>query len=105
VQYLIQVNTLKELAENIKKRVEGLVPHIGSFRLDESFSEGLKDTFKRFNEFARTGKDLDFHRGDYEYDREWASIKPTKQGVNWPEDMNKNYTMYPTLTSIMATRF
>ncbi|NMA65053.1 MAG: FAD-dependent oxidoreductase [Clostridiaceae bacterium] len=95
LQYLIQGNTLDELAENIKKRVEKLAPHIGSFRLDESFAKGLKYTFQRFNEFARTGKDLDFHRGDFEYDREWASIKPTKPGVNWPEDVSKNYTMYP----------
>jgi len=95
VQYLIQGNTLEELAENIKKRVDSLALHIGSFRLDESFAEGLKSTFQRFNEFARTGKDLDFHRGDYEYDKEWASIKPIKPGVNWPEDMSRNYTMYP----------
>lgn len=95
VQYLIQGNTLEELAENIKKRLESLASDIGSFRLDESFAEGLKDTFQRFNEFAETGKDLDFHRGDYEYDREWASIKPTKPGVNWPEDMSRNYTMFP----------
>ena len=95
MQYLIQGNTLEELAENIEKRMETLAPHIGSFRLDESFADGLKDTFQRFNEFARIGKDLDFHRGDYEYDREWASIKPTKPDVNWPEDMSRNYTMYP----------
>lgn len=63
--------------------------------MDESFAEGLKDTFHRFNKFAETGKDLDFQRGDFEYDREWASIKPTKPGIDWPEDMSKNYTMYP----------
>ncbi|MGI6731154.1 MAG: FAD-dependent oxidoreductase [Anaerovoracaceae bacterium] len=95
LKYLLKADTLDELAEKIKERVENLAPHIGSFRLDESFAEGLKQTFERFNEFARTGKDLDFHRGDFEYDREWGSIKPTKPGINWPEDMNKNYTMYP----------
>jgi 3-oxosteroid 1-dehydrogenase len=94
-QYLIKANTLDELAKNIEERLEKLAPHIGSFRLDETFSDGLKETFKRFNEFARTGKDLDFHRGDFDYDREWASAKPTKPGVNWPESMDTNYTMYP----------
>ncbi|MDF2700489.1 MAG: succinate dehydrogenase/fumarate reductase flavoprotein subunit [Haloplasmataceae bacterium] len=99
LQYLIKGNTLDELSKNIEKRLESLIPHIGSFRLDESFTTGLKETLQRFNEFAKTGKDLDFHRGDYEYDREWASIRPTKQGVNWPEDINKNYTMYPLSTT------
>ncbi len=83
LQYLIQGNTLKELAKNIKKRVDDLAPHIGSFSLEKSFAKGLKYTFKRFNEFAKTGKDLDFHHGDYEYDREGVSIKPTKPSVNW----------------------
>lgn len=95
LKYLIEGDTLDELAQKIKERVEALAPHIGSFRLDETFVEGLKETFARFNEFARTGKDLDFHRGDFAYDKEWGSIKPTKPGVNWPEDVDKNYAMHP----------
>jgi 3-oxosteroid 1-dehydrogenase len=32
-------------------------------------SSGLVDTVRKFNEFARNGKDLDFGRGDSDYDR------------------------------------
>lgn len=95
LEYLIEAETLEELAEKLEDRVEKLGPNIGSFRIDKSFTDGLKVTFERFNEFARIGKDLDFQRGDFEYDLEWGSINPTKPGVEWPEDRDKNYTMYP----------
>lgn len=40
--------------------------------------DGLVETVERFNEFARAGKDLDYKRGDSEYDRSYAdpSVKP-----------------------------
>jgi 3-oxosteroid 1-dehydrogenase len=93
--HVIDGNTLDELATNIATRLEQLKTKIGGFQLDSSFGENLKKTVARFNEFANAGVDADFHRGEYAYDREWATFPPTVPGVQWPARDAKNYTMYP----------
>lgn len=59
--YVSKANTIAELAERI-----------GVDR------RGLLETVERFNEFARAGKDLDFHRGESHYDRYYGdpTVKP-----------------------------
>jgi len=93
--YIISGNNFEELSKNIDSRLEILSGHTGGFRLDSNFSENLKKTVTRFNEFAQSGKDIDFHRGDYNYDREWTTFPPTVPGDEWPPKDSKNYTMFP----------
>jgi len=59
--YVKTADTLEELADKI-----GVDRH------------GLLETVARFNEFARTGKDLDFHTGESVYDRYYgdATVEP-----------------------------
>jgi 3-oxosteroid 1-dehydrogenase len=47
----------------------------GKLGIDPS---GLEDQAKRFNEFAKTGKDLDFQRGDAAWSRSYAGDRTTK---------------------------
>lgn len=93
--YIIFGNNFDELSKNIDSRLALLSKHTGGFSLDSNFSENLKKTVTRFNEFSKSGIDLDFHRGDYNYDREWTTFPPTIPGSQWPPKDSKNYTMYP----------
>jgi len=93
--YVISGNTLDQLSLNIDARLASLAAKTGGFRLDTSFAENLKQTVARFNGFARKGVDLEFHRGEFDYDREWTTFPPTIPGAKWPPEGTKNYTMYP----------
>ncbi|HEY0196716.1 MAG TPA: FAD-dependent oxidoreductase, partial [Methanobacterium sp.] len=74
--HVINGETLEELADNISLRLEKLSGSIGGFKLDQDFKANLKETVERFNRFAGTGADEDFHRGEYDYDREWGAMPP-----------------------------
>jgi len=55
--YMKRADTLEELAA-----MTGIDP------------AGLKATVERYNGFCKDGKDLDFHRGEREYDKFWADF-------------------------------
>jgi hypothetical protein len=84
-----------ELAAKLSKHLDSLNAHTGGFSLDVDFLDNLKQTVARFNEFAKSGKDQDFNRGDYNYDKEWTTFPPTVPGTQWPPESSVNYTMYP----------
>ena len=86
---------MDELTAGISDHLASLAPHTGGFGLDADFQENLKQTVSRFNEFAKSGKDKDYSRGDFNYDREWTTFPPTIPGIEWPPAGSPNYTMYP----------
>lgn len=93
--YVISGSDFDELSNNIDSRLNQLSKNTGGFGLDSSFSKNIKKTVTHFNDFAIRGIDGDFHRGDYNYDREWTTFPPTIPGSQWPPEDSKNYTMYP----------
>jgi len=84
--WVVSGDTLEELAERIDERLTGIAAHTGGAALDADFVNSLKTTIERFNEFARTGKDLDFNRGESPIQVDW-------NGPGRPESPNP--TMAP----------
>jgi hypothetical protein len=56
----------------------------------------LKATIGRFNGFARSGDDQDFHRGDAAYDSEWHLVfSPMRTDTEWAPNNGPSVTMHP----------
>jgi len=81
--YVISGETLEELAENIQARFDELADKIGPYPLDAGFLDGLRETIERYNGFAETGVDSDFHRGEAPVDSFFHAV-PLDRGYPNP---------------------
>ena len=93
----ISAQTLSQLGQGIRARVDQIAGRIGQWRLSDSFETNLVSTIARFNQFANKGVDEDFNRGDFPYDKEWHKnvFSIPAQGTRWPANDKPNMTMYP----------
>lgn len=90
---VFQAATLEQLAERISANLDRLrgvrflssaiVPWV---RLSPDFVPNLRATIERFNTFAASGVDMDFHRGESPVEQAW-------QGPS--RSTTRNRTMYP----------
>lgn len=87
-RHVIKGATLEELAANIDARLQKYAGQNGGMRISADFVPNLKATIARYNEFARSGKDLDFHRGERGVDLLFNGIVKEEPG-------RKNPTMWP----------
>ncbi|MCC4118463.1 FAD-dependent oxidoreductase [Aromatoleum toluclasticum] len=86
-RHVIKGDTLEQLAANIKQRLAKYVGVTGVATADD-FLPNLKKTIGRFNEFAHTGEDLDFHRGE-------RAVEILFNGNIKHEPSQHNETMWP----------
>lgn len=91
--YLMIADSLDELSEKIAGNLKKIADRTGDFSLDPSFKNNLEETVGNFNRYAEDGKDPEFGRGDFDYDKEWSMMPPA--GVEWPDKDSKNITMHP----------
>jgi len=63
-RYVISAASWEELARAIDARLQRMAGLTGGLQLAPDFAATVRQTVARFGDFARTGKDLDFHRGE-----------------------------------------
>ena len=96
VAYVIKGATIEELTAGIAERLATHGARIGRVTLAPDFASKAKQTIKRFNGFAETGKDADFLRGLHEYDREWQLFSTVRRKeARHPPSTMPNNTMHP----------
>jgi 3-oxosteroid 1-dehydrogenase len=86
--HVIRGDTWKDLAAGVADRLERYTHVTGGLGLSDDFADNLEATVGRFNELARTGKDLDFGRGE-------RAVQLLFNGVVKDEPDRSNPTMWP----------
>jgi succinate dehydrogenase/fumarate reductase flavoprotein subunit len=86
--YLVRADTLPELVDRLRERLAALDGRVGGVQLADDFLARLQETIERFNGFARTGVDEDFHRGE-------SAIELLMHGGRADDNDLPNETMYP----------
>jgi succinate dehydrogenase/fumarate reductase flavoprotein subunit len=71
-RHVVSGSTFSELAAALDERLVELAPYTGGVRLHSTFVPQLEATVERYNEFARTGNDLDFRRGQNAIEVKWT---------------------------------
>jgi 3-oxosteroid 1-dehydrogenase len=87
-RHVIKADTLEGLAAGIAERLKKYHADVAGLSLAPEFMANLKDTVTRFNGFAKTGKDLDFQRGE-------RIVEQLFNGEVKKEAGRKNETMWP----------
>ena len=86
--HVIKGETLGALTQAIGERLARYEAETGGVRLSADFEANLEAAIERFNGFAETGKDLDFHRGE-------RQVEQLFNGPVAEEPSAPNPTMYP----------
>lgn len=69
--WVISGASFDDLAVKLDERLRTIAGHTGGAKLDPAFVANLRATVARFDEFARTGTDVDFHRGETPIEIDW----------------------------------
>lgn len=80
--WVVSGSNINELTEKVGRRLRDLGPLAGNAGLDKTFEEQVTRTIHRFNEYANSGIDPDFKRGETPYERFMAELLGPGTGPN-----------------------
>lgn len=86
--HVIRGRSLDELADALAQRLEQYRHVTGGMSLSDDFADNLRASIERFNGFAATGVDEDFHRGE-------TPVELVFNGPIKEEPERRNPTMWP----------
>jgi 3-oxosteroid 1-dehydrogenase len=87
-KYLLRGETLPELVDRLRERLASLAGRTGGVALAGDFLPALQATIERFNGFAGSGVDEDFHRGE-------SAIELFMHGGRADDNDLPNETLFP----------
>jgi succinate dehydrogenase/fumarate reductase flavoprotein subunit len=87
-KYLLSADTLEGLVGALQERLATLSKASGGIELASDFLANLTATIERFNDFAQSGVDQDFHRGE-------SAIELFMHGERAADNDLPNPTLYP----------
>jgi len=80
--WVVSGENLEELAAAIDGKLADLASRVGHARLDADFLVNLRASIERYADFASSGRDLDFHRGESDFERYVSSRFGDGDGPN-----------------------
>ncbi len=89
---LVQGADWAEVARGLDAQLAPWSGKTGGVRIAPDFVANLQETISRFNQYARAGRDPEFHRGAFQYDQDWDLLfsphRPgTKQSNPFPNKL------------------
>lgn len=95
-RWVLSGQTIEELAARIQSRLAATGEQTAGFSLAPDFASNLAQTIGRFNDYARSGEDLEFGRGKHAYDNEWHLVfSPMAANAPHPPNPHPSVTMHP----------
>lgn len=94
--YLVKGENWDALFTRLDAKLASFGGRIGGVRLDPGFAAAAGESIRRYDGFAKAGRDADFDRGAQLYDVQWHKLfSAAREGTPYGANPYPNLTMHP----------